>query len=165
MDVTVAVVGPAHALKGEVTLDVRTDQPEERIFKGASLRTSSGNVLTVESVRVHKGRLVVKFEEIVDRTAAEAIRGTRLVIDTDEVEDEDDAWYPHELIGLKVRTVAGEPRGTVKDFLPGMAQDLLVVDYEGREVLVPFVHEIVPGVLGDVIVVDPPGGLFDDEEA
>ncbi|MDO5034175.1 MAG: ribosome maturation factor RimM [Actinomycetaceae bacterium] len=167
MDVLVGVVGAAHALKGEVYLDVRTDSPEERFFEGAVLRKEGGGSLTVKSLRVHKGRLVVRFEEVSDRNGAEAIRGTRLVIDSAEVEEEEDAWYPHELVGMDVRTVDGEPRGTLKDFIPGAAQDLLVVEWEGREVLVPFVYEIVPEVLEDerVILIDPPGGLFDDEEA
>lgn len=165
MELLVAVVGPVHALKGEVALDLRTDSPQERFFEGAQFDTASNGVLTVESIRVHKGRMLVKFEEVQDRTGAEALRGARLLIDADDVLDEDDAWYPHELTGLKVRTVEGEPRGVVSRFVPGAAQDLLVVDYGGREVLVPFVRQIVPEVLLDegTIVVDPPGGLFDDE--
>ncbi|EPD29356.1 ribosome maturation factor RimM [Gleimia europaea] len=165
MELLVAVVGPAHALKGEVALDLRTDSPQERFFEGAQFDAASHGVLTVESIRVHKGRMLVKFEEIHDRTDAEELRGAHLMVNVDESQDEDDAWYPHELMGLKVRTIAGEPRGMVARFVPGAAQDLLVVDYDGREVLVPFVRQIVPEVLLDegTIVVDPPGGLFDDE--
>ena len=113
MELLVAVVGPAHALRGEVALDLRTDSPQERFFEGAQFDTASHGVLTVESIRVHKGRMLVKFEEVQDRTGAEALRGVRLLIDADDVLDEDDAWYPHELTGLKVRTVEGEPRGVV----------------------------------------------------
>ena len=97
MELLVAVVGPAHSLKGEVALDLRTDSPQERFFEGAQFDTASHGVLTVESIRVHKGRMLVKFEEVQDRTGAEALRGARLLIDAGDVLDEDDAWYPHEL--------------------------------------------------------------------
>lgn len=167
MDVTVAIVGAPHALKGEVMLDLRTDVPEERIYPGAELRTDPADrgPLVVQAVRVHKGRLAVRFEGVNDRTAAENLRGVKLVIDTDDVEEEEDAWYPHELRGLAVETVDGEPRGTVRDLILGVAQDLLLVEWNGREIMVPFVEEIVPVVDTEagVVQVDPPGGLFDDE--
>ncbi|MDO5049720.1 MAG: ribosome maturation factor RimM [Actinomycetaceae bacterium] len=169
MDVVVAEVGSAHALKGEVYLNLRTDVPEERIYPGAELRTQPAGrgPLTVATIRVHKGRLVVRFEEVKDRTGAEAIRGVKLIADSDDIEDEDDAWYAHELEGMRVQTESGEDLGVVRDLILGDAQDLLVVDFNGREVLVPFVEQIVPEVDEEagVILVDPPGGLFDDEEA
>jgi len=168
MDVVVAVIGPAHALKGEVSLDLRTDVPEERIFPGAELRTEPADKgpLNVKTVRIHKGRLLVGLEQVADRTAAEAMRGVKLVVDSDDFDDEDDAWYAHELEGMRVQTVSGEDRGTVRDLVYGVGHDLLVVDWNGQDVLVPFVEEIVPEVDEEarLIVVDPPGGLFSEEE-
>ncbi|MDO5728717.1 MAG: ribosome maturation factor RimM [Actinomycetaceae bacterium] len=167
MDVIVATVGSAFGLRGEVMLNLRTDSPDERIFPGARLRTDSSNLnnLTVDNVRVHKGRLAVKFVEIADRTEAEAIRGTNLLIDTREVEPEDDAWYRTDLIGLQAVDTHDRALGEVTGLTVGEAQDLLHVEYEGREVLVPFVYEIVPEVdiEGGFIVLDPPGGMFDGE--
>lgn len=168
MDVVVAVIGPAHALKGEVSLDLRTDVPEERIYPGAELRTEPADKgpLTVETVRVHKGRLLVGFDRVPDRTAAELLRGVKLIVDSDDFDDEDDAWYAHELEGMRVQTVDGEDRGVVRDLMYGVGQDLLVIDWNGKEVLVPFVEEIVPEVDEEagLIVVDPPVGLFEEEE-
>lgn len=166
MELTVAEVGAAHALKGEVLLNLHTDVPEERIYPGAQFNTVPANrgPLTVETIRVHKGRLAVRFAGHADRNAAEALRGTKLVITVAEEDLEEDAWYAHELIGLKVQHVNGTDLGEVSDLLLGDAQDLLEVKYQGRKILVPFVEEIVPEIDEEtgVVLVDPPGGLFDD---
>lgn len=166
MDLTVAEVGAAHALKGEVLLNLHTDLPEERIYPGAQFRTvpAAAGPLTVETIRVHKGRLAVRFAGHNDRNAAEALRDVKLVIDADEVELEEDAWYAHELIGFAVKHVDGTELGEVSDLILGDAQDLLEVNYAGSKVLVPFVEELVPEIdeEAEVVLLDPPGGLFDD---
>ncbi|MDO5719299.1 MAG: ribosome maturation factor RimM [Actinomycetaceae bacterium] len=167
MEVRVATIASAQGLRGEVMINLTTDSPEERIYPGATLRThpATRGPLEVETVRVHKGRLAVKFRQISDRTQAEAIRGTDLLVDTADIPEEDDAWYRDELIGLKVFDTQGRALGSVSDLTTGDAQDLLHVQFDGREILVPFVYEIVPQVevAAGRIVVDPPGGLFDDE--
>ena len=78
--------------------------------------------------------------------------------------DEDDAWYPHQLTGLEAVTLLGEHLGTVTGMQPGAAQDLIIVDADGREVLVPFVSALVPEVNVDegTMTIDPIPGLFDD---
>ena len=167
MDLTVGIIASAHGLRGDVMIDVRTDSPEQRFQPGATLRTepAENGPLTIDTVRVHKGRLMVTFDGIADRTGAEELRGTALVIDADEVENEADAWYPHQLRGLKVVGEDGHEYGTVADLAPGAAQDLLVVDTASGQVLVPFVAQIVPDVdvAGGKITVTPPGGLFDED--
>ena len=109
--------------------------------------------------------LGLEVEEVVDRTAAESLQGAELSIETEEWEDAEEEWYDADLVGLPARTPGGEPLGevTAVEHLP--AQDLLVVRYEGREVLVPFVTAIVTEVSEDGVVIDAPGGLFDGEEA
>ena len=178
MLLTVAVIGPAHALKGEVRLDVRTDDPEGRLVPGTVLPTdpASAGPLTVARVRVAGTRWFVAFAEAPDRTAAEALRGVRLLVDTDTEDgakdkdpddagasEDEDAWYAHELIGLAARTPQGEDLGEVVDLEPGVAQDRLVVrDPDGVRVAVPFVTELVPEVDEEAgtVTIDPPGGLF-----
>lgn len=166
MELTVAEIGAAHALKGEVLLNLHTDIPEERFYRGAKFTTvpPSHGPLTVETIRVHKGRLAVRFTDHNDRNAAEALRGTKLVVTVAEEDLEEDAWYAHELIGLQVQHVNGTSLGEVSDLLLGEVQDLLEVKYQGRKVLVPFVEEIVPEIDEEtgIVLVDPPGGLFDD---
>lgn len=167
MELTVARIGRAHGLKGEVSLDVRTDDPAERLGVGQVLRTlpPEAGPLTVTRSRVHQDRWVVMFAEAADRTAAERLRGVELVVDVD-ASDEEDAWYPHELRGLRAELVDGTVVGEVVglDHLP--AHDVLVVSEPlptGKvRTLVPFVRAIVPtvDVAGGRVVLDPPGGLL-----
>lgn len=180
MLLTVAVIGPARALKGEVRLDIRTDDPEGRLAPGAVLPTAPADAgpLTVTRLRFDGSRWFAVFAEAGDRTAAEALRGVRLLVDTDtdtvggsaaegSGDADDEAWYAHELIGLRaVRALPGaEPQhlGEVVDLEPGVAQDRIVVRTpDGEEVAVPFVEQLVPGIDPEagVVTLDPPGGLF-----
>ena len=149
MQLTAAIVGPAHGLRGEVIVDVRSDDPEV-LAPGA------------RSVRVHKERVLAAFEECNSREEAEALRGARLLVDA---HPEEDAWYPHELKGLQARTPSGDVLGTVSGLTPGAAQDLLLVATDRGTVMVPFVTALVPtvDVEGGVVVIDAPPGLFDDD--
>ena len=162
MQLTAAIVGPAHGLRGEVILDVRSDDPEV-LAPGASLEIAGrGAALTVRSVRVHKDRFLASFEECASREDAEALRGARLLV---EEHEEEDAWYPHQLKGLSARTPGGEDLGTVTGLTPGAAQDLLLVKTPAGTVMVPFVTQLVPtvDVEGGVVIIDAPPGLFDDQ--
>ncbi|MCB7137679.1 ribosome maturation factor RimM [Cellulosimicrobium marinum] len=164
MQLTVARVGKAHGLRGEVSLDLRTDDPTTRLAVGTVLPTEpvSAGPLTVATVRVHQGRWLVRFDGVADRTAAEALRGVELVVDVEE-SDEEDAWYAHELAGLRAESVDGEPLGEVEGLQEAPAHDLLVLrEPGGTRTLVPFVRAIVPvvDVPGGRVVLDPPGGLL-----
>ncbi|MDT0341145.1 ribosome maturation factor RimM [Streptomyces litchfieldiae] len=168
MQVVVARIGRAHGIKGEVTVEVRTDEPELRLAPGERLTTDppENGPLTIESGRVHSGRLLLRFAGVPDRTAAEALRNTLLVaeVDPEELPEDPEEFYDHQLVGLEAVTVDGALIGTVSDIahLPG--QDLLIVERpEGGEALIPFVGEIVPEIDLAVgrAVVDPPPGLLD----
>lgn len=164
MDLVVATIGRAHGLRGEVALDVRTDRPAERFSVGAVLRTDppGAGPLTVTAVRHDGERWFVRFAEAGDRTAAEGLRGTALtVVAVDS--DEDDAWYPHELVGLRAQRLDGTVVGEVVGLEHLPAQDVLVVrEPDGSRTLVPFVRAIVPvvDVPGGRVVLDPPFGLL-----
>ena len=173
--VVVGTIGKAHGLKGEVSLLVRTDIPEERLVRGAEFDVEGAEGgparLTLTSTRVQQGRWYAKFAEVHDRTAAEGLRGADLTLELDREEefDEDpDAWYPEELKGLEVRTVGGRVLGAVIGLDHYPAQDLLIVRAsDGRRVMLPFVEELVPEVdtEGGTVIANPPGGLFDPENA
>ena len=161
-------VGKPHGVRGEVTVELRTDDPDARFAPGSSLRTDppERGPLLIEDARPRSGGLVVTFAGVVGREGAEAIRGTLLVVDSADLPplDEDDEWYDHDLLGLAAVDPAGAPLGTVADVVHGPAADLLVIKAaDGREHLVPFVRDLVPSV--DVpagrVVVDPPEGLLD----
>ncbi|WP_277213438.1 ribosome maturation factor RimM [Isoptericola croceus] len=164
MELVVARIGKAHGLRGEVALDVRTDTPEERFATGAVLATvpAEAGPLTIVGTRVHQGRWLVAFAESTDRTAAEALRGVELVVEAGDSGDED-AWYPHELAGLRVELTDGTVVGEVVGLEHLPAHDALVVRESGGErTLVPFVHAIVPvvDVAGGRVELTPPGGLL-----
>lgn len=167
MELLIGRVVKTHGIKGEVAVEVHTDQPEVRFAVGSTLRgTQTGKevVLTVATARPHKGRLLLSFEEIPDRTAAEGLRGLKFFAPPlERAEDADpDEFYDHELIGLKVR-LDGEEIGQVAGVMHTPGRQILEVDYDGREVLVPFVSDIVPEVdLGaGFLSITPPEGLLD----
>ncbi|VEI12694.1 ribosome maturation factor RimM [Trueperella bialowiezensis] len=169
MQLTVAIIGRPQGLKGEVKLDVRTDAVEERLALGAMLETDPAEMgpVTVAKRREYKGQVFVTFEEYPDRSGAEALRGTKLVIESDEDEVEDDAWFAHELKGLEALDPEGYELGIVVglEYMPG--HDLLVVrEPDGIITRVPFVKEIVTEVdLEDnCVVIDAPPGLFSPED-
>ena len=166
MDLVVGRIGHAHGVKGEVSVEVRTDDPDRRYAPGSVLATDppERGPLTVGAVREHKGRLLVAFEGIADRDQAETLRGTLLVADSATAGDtEDGEWWDHDLVGLTAVTTDGRQIGTVTDVLHPPGAPLLAIG--DPEVLVPFVAAIVPEV--DVaarrLVVDPPPGLLDVE--
>jgi 16S rRNA processing protein RimM len=168
MDLVVGRIGRPHGVRGEVTVDVRTDDPDARFATGSSLRADPAErgPLTVAAVHPRSGGLVIAFEGVGSREAAEALRGTVLVVDSTELPEIEDAdeWYDHQLVGLAAVDPAGAALGEVADIVHAPASDLLVVrDADGREHLVPFVRELVPAVdvPGGRVVVDPPEGLFD----
>jgi 16S rRNA processing protein RimM len=164
-------VGRAHGLAGDVAVHVHTDDPEGRLGAGAVLQTEPAHVgpLTVESGRVHSGRLLLRFVGVNDRSGAEALRGVSLVVDVpeDERPEDPDEYYDHQLVGLAVVRTDGSPVGELADVLHLPGQDVLAVRRpDGRETLVPFVEAIVPAVDLDAgkVVVDPPPGLLEDVE-
>jgi 16S rRNA processing protein RimM len=169
IEVVVGRVGKPHGLRGEVTVDVRTDEPERRFAVGATLRAqappgsaSAHHSLTVASTRWHQGVLLAGFEELPDREAAEAARGTVLhaTIPTDTPPDHPDEFYAHQLVGLAAYDVEGTHLGEVTALTTG-AQDLLTVRTpDGRDALVPFVSALVPEVDvpgGRLVIADRPG--------
>ncbi len=175
MQLVVGRIGRPHGIHGELTVQVRTDEPDLRFTAGSVLATepAARGPLTVSSSRWHSGRLLVRFDGYADRTSAEGLRGTLLVMDSAEVvpSADPDEFHDHELIGLGVVTLAGDPVGVVTD-VRHQGQDLLVVgpaagdpapSSRDGEILVPFVAAIVPQV--DVragrLVIDPPPGLLD----
>jgi 16S rRNA processing protein RimM len=172
VQLVVARIGRAHGIKGQVTVEVRTDEPELRLAPGAVLSTdpASAGPLTVADARDHSGRLLLRFEGVDDRNGAEALRGTMLIaeIDPDQSPEDPEEFYDHQLIGLDVVLADGTAVGELAAVLHLPAQDLLSVKRpDGTEVLVPFVTEIVPTI--DLkqkrVVLTPPQGLLDPSAA
>ncbi len=165
MELMIGRVMKSHGIKGEVSVEATTDAPEVRFAVGQVLHGRQGakeHQLTIAAVRPHKGRLLIVFEEVNDRTAADSLRGTQFFAPPLE-DDEDDGFYDHELEGLKV-IHAGVPIGTIAGVAHGPAQSLLEVTLDGgREVLIPFVEQIVPDVdlEAGTVTITPPAGLLE----
>lgn len=182
MKVTVAILGRASGVRGEIRVALRTDDPQTRFAPGTVLLTDRPDLprVTVKQAR-HSGKhFVASFEEVPDRDAAETLGGVKLLVETDpdatNPADSDErpdvtesgseaGFYRHELVGLSAQTQTGETLGTVSDLIIGTAQDLLeVTTADGQKVLIPFVFELVPEVnlAAGRVVMTPPGGLFPD---
>lgn len=192
----VARIGRAHSLKGEVTVRLHTDEPAARFVAGATFPTRAHrgsavpSTLTLRSARAHNGTWLLAFEQVTDRSAAEALRGTLLLVrpaaamsadpaagsaapdaddeaegsGPDRVDETGDEWYEEDLVGLTVVTTGGEQVGTVTGLQLGAAQDLLVLRLTGGgTAYVPFVSALVPevDVAGGRVVIDPPEGLLE----
>lgn len=180
--VAVGRVGRAHGLRGEVSVIPWTDSPQERFIVGVQLVVGSGQgriladapPLRIETARVHSGRWLLGFADVVDRNGAEALHGRTLLLPAvarGAIADPDE-FYDSDLVGLAARTPEGADLGRVTDVVHGPAGDYLVLTgppgmsaapgAPAREHLVPFVAQIVPvvDVERGTITVDPPEGLF-----
>ncbi|MEU8628370.1 ribosome maturation factor RimM [Streptomyces sp. NPDC048669] len=172
MQLVVARIGRAHGIKGEVTVEVRTDEPEIRLGPGAVLATepASTGPLTIETGRVHSGRLLLRFEGVRDRTGAEALRNTLLIADVDpeELPEDPEEFYDHQLMDLDVVLADGTEIGRITEITHLPSQDLFIVERpDGTEVMIPFVEEIVSEIDLEEqrAVITPPPGLIDENEA
>lgn len=162
----------AHGLKGAIKVELYTDAPERRFVPGAvftlQVPTGSpwhGKTLELIELKFYNSHPVAFFKDVPDRSVAETLIKAILWVDQDldAPSDEEDAWYDHQLVGLRVMR-DGVEVGTVSlvDHLP--AQDLIHVTTNSGEVLVPFVKEIVPSVdiEAGTLTVTPPVGLFEE---
>jgi len=146
MKLNVGRIGKAHGILGEATIEVRTDEAEDRFAIGAVLETESHGNLTVASARVHNGILLLSFDGIEDRNAIEGLRNELLYADVDIDApglDEDD-YHVLQLIGCKAYLVDGDEFGEVTEVLNLPGQDVLVIKSESAETLIPFVRQLVP---------------------
>ena len=179
IEVVVGRIGKPHGLRGEVTIDVRTDEPDRRFTTGATLRaqTPAGSAskirtLTVSGSRWHQQVLLLTFEEIEGRDAAEAARGIVLhaTLGPEDAPEDPEEYYDHQLIGLAAYDEAGTHLGELTAVVHGSAQDILTIrTLDGRTTLVPFVSALVPEVdvdAGRVVIADRPGLVapFPDEK-
>ncbi|WP_326768110.1 ribosome maturation factor RimM [Streptomyces sp. NBC_01591] len=172
MQLVVARIGRAHGIKGEVTVEVRTDEPELRLGPGAVLATEPAGAgpLTIETGRVHSGRLLLRFEGVRDRTAAEALRNTLLIAEVDpaELPEDPEEFYDHQLMDLDVVLADGTEIGRITEITHLPSQDLFIVERpDGSEVMIPFVEEIVTEIdlAEQRAVITPPPGLIDESQA
>ena len=148
MRLLVGRIGRAHGILGEATIEVRTDEPDRRFAVGSTVSTDSHGELKIISGRVHNGILLLGFDGFNDRNAIEKLRNTLLYADVDinEASDVADEYHVLQLIGCQVILEGGEVFGEVTDVINLPGQDLLAIETNEGEQLIPFVHQLVPAV-------------------
>jgi 16S rRNA processing protein RimM len=162
--VTVGLVRGLHGLKGAVRVEVLTDDPS-RFEPGSVVLADSGRPLTV--VEMHDDKppgLIVRFREVADRSAANALRDTYLEAEPARLPAS--TWYWHQIIGCSVSTSAGVELGTVVDIFRVGESEVYVVRGERGEVLVPAVRSVVRELAPDegrIIVDEATLGLGEGE--
>ncbi|AEF40017.1 ribosome maturation factor RimM [Hoyosella subflava] len=170
MELVVGRIAKSHGIRGEIVVEVRTDEPEQRFAVGAQLRaraprSSAVTAFTVEAAREHSGRLLVRLAGVADRESADSLRGMLFVVDSSELPASgDDEYYDHELEGLVVRFASGGDLGVIREVLHTAAGETLSIEAtDGREVLIPFITDFVPvvDVPGGFVEVTPPDGLLE----
>lgn len=168
IEVLVGRIGRPHGLRGEVTVHLTTDSPEQRFAPGSQLHSPEAGGYIVRSSRWQAGVLVVGFDQVTDRSAAEALRGTELWarVAAEDAEADADEFHDIALIGLAAFDTSGRPLGEVVRVLHLPAQDVLVIGTPAGERLVPFVSALVPEVDPAVgrLVIDPIPGLLDGDD-
>ena len=167
MRLVVGRIGRAHGIHGDVFVEPFTDEPDDRFAPGTLIDVADGGALTVATMRWHSGRMLIRFDGVDSRTAAEELRGSELTIDVDPtvLPNDPDEFYDYQLVDLSVRLVDGTVVGQVAQVVHLPGQDLLEVERpDGGQVLIPFVTAIVPEVdiLEGTITITPPAGLIDD---
>jgi 16S rRNA processing protein RimM len=160
MRLNVGRIGKAHGILGEATIEVRTDDAEDRFALGSQLETDSHGVLTVNSVRVHNGILLLGFDGVTDRNQVELLRNELLYADVDINApglDEDD-YHVLQLIGCEAFLEDGSLFGSISEVLNLPGQDVLAIKTSSGEVMIPFVRQLVPTVdiANRKLVVIPP---------
>lgn len=154
-------VSRAHGVRGEVSV-LRLSEVESRFAVGSVMRLEDGRTLTVETMRPHQQRLLVKFEEIADRSGAEALLGEVLLVEAESVpEPPEGAFWIHQVVGLDVVTEGGRSLGRIVDVEGNPANDLWVTE---SGALIPAVREIVVEIDLEArrVTVRELPGLFDD---
>jgi 16S rRNA processing protein RimM len=165
--VVVGHVAKAHGIRGEVAVEVRSDNPE-RFVDGARLFTGGGRSLTIERAHAHGARMLVKFDGVEDRGGAEALRGQELVVPESWLPELDDGEYwPFQLEGCAVVTESGRSLGSISEVIANPANDLWVAtDDAGGETLVPAIRDVIVEVdiaARRVLVRDVPGLTAPDD--
>ena len=163
MQLVVGRIGRAHGVLGEATIDVQTDDPDLRFKVGSKLTLDSGQELTIKSSRWHNQILLLGFEGVNDRNQIEALRDQLISSQVDPSALAPGEYHYQQLIGCQVYLQNNELVGQVSEVVKLPGQDLLSVDKNGSQVLIPMVKQIIISidVLEKKIVVNPPEGLLD----
>jgi 16S rRNA processing protein RimM len=165
--IAIARVARPHGIRGEVIAELLTDFPQRfDELDQVRVETADGHakVLGLESWRLHRHRVILKFEGYDTMNEAEGLRGARVVVEKAQlVSLPEDTYYDFDLIGCEVATSSGERLGQVARVERYGASPLLTIQDGEREYMIPLAREICVeiDVAKQRIVVDPPAGLLE----
>lgn len=165
--VAIAKIVRTRGLKGEVVAEILTDFPER--FEGlkdiTAVRKSGERFdLIIEKFWFQNDRVILKFSGFDSIDSSETLRDVEICVpEAEAVELEADEYFDWELVGCKVQTLDGEHIGNVRELMRTGGTELLVVEGEDRELLIPFANAICVEVdiENKLIKVDPPDGLLE----
>ena len=163
MQLVVGRIGRAHGVQGEATVEVRTDDPDQRFAIGSTLTIENNRVLTITNSRWHNQILLLTFAGITNRDQIEELRDQLLYTEVDTENNLPGEYHFQQLIGCQVKLENMKEIGLVREIIQLPGQDLLAIDTPNGEVLIPMVKQIIISVdiAAKLIVVNPPEGLLD----
>lgn len=149
----VGVITGTHGIRGDVKILPTTADPKRFLtLKDALLGDDEGKTplmpVTVKGVRFFKNIAITSFEEFRDIGEVERFKGAGLYVTRENaIPLEPGEYYVKDMIGLKVVTDEGETLGTLKNVMETGANDVYVVQMEGRkDLLIPMIPECSRGV-------------------
>ena len=165
MQLVVGRIGRAHGVQGEATIELRTDDPEIRFAVGQTVTLADGRSLKISGNRWHNQILLLSFSGINDRNQIGELRDQLLYAEVDTNSTEPGEYHFQQLIGSQVVLPDGSNLGLVTEILQLPGQDLLSVESQKGEVLIPMVKQIIISidVVKRIIKINPPEGLLDVE--
>jgi 16S rRNA processing protein RimM len=123
-------------------------------------------LLTIVAARPHANRLLVRFEGVGDREAANSLRGRVLLVRQEDAPPlPADRYWVHEVVGIEVVTEAGRSLGKIREVLHNPANDVWLVEGDGREFLIPALRDVVTNVdpsARQAVIREVPGLLGED---
>ena len=168
--IVVARLRKAHGLDGEILARIDTGDPDSIFVPGREFKIAGSPAgspipnLTLETARPHKGGYLLRFREIGDREAVNALRGREITVPADALRPlEENEFFLHDLVGLEAWREGGDRIGAVNEVYDLGGHIFLGVDVQGHEKLVPFRPEVVGSVDRESgrVWIDPPPGLLE----
>lgn len=163
-----------HGVRGEVRMKIRTEHPErllqdvKTVYVGKDPLQPDATPHSIKAARFHKDYLLLHFQDVNNRDAADTLRGQLVMIGVDDaIPLEEDEFYLYEVLGLTVQTDAGEKLGTVSDIIETGANDVYVVKSRSYgKLLIPAHEETIVQIDFEegIILVSLPDGLLPDKK-
>ena len=162
----IGYITKTHGLKGEITLELDVDEPESYSELDSALVEVKKQLVPyiIERINIQQKRAIIKFEGINKIEDAQKLVHCKVMLPLENLpEPEEGRFYLHDIIGYTVEDEALGKLGTITQLYEGSYQDILGMEYQGKEVLIPVVDAIVLSADAETKTVQTnlPEGLVD----